>query len=40
MFDRGYNLTTAGTEVAMFREAALKIVNKHTINNRTEQAAE
>ncbi|MGI9379158.1 MAG: HpcH/HpaI aldolase family protein [Methyloligellaceae bacterium] len=40
MFDRGYNLTTAGTEVAMFREAALNIVHKHTANNRTEQAAE
>lgn len=40
MFDRGYNLTTAGTEVALLRESAINIVNQHTASNRAEQAAE
>lgn len=40
IFDRGFNLTTAGTEVALLREASLNIVQDHKANNRSEQAAE
>lgn len=40
MFDRGFNLTTAGTEVALLREAAVNIMKDHTVNNRANEAAE
>ena len=40
MFDRGFNLTTAGTEVALLREAAVNIMKDHTANNRANEAAE
>ena len=40
MFDRGFNLTTAGTEVALLREAAVNIMKEHTAHNRSSEAAE
>ena len=40
MFDRGYDLTTAGTEVALLREAAVNIIKDHVIRNGVNEAAE
>jgi len=40
MFDRGFNLTTAGSEVALLREAAVRIVKDHTAQNRSSEVAE
>jgi 4-hydroxy-2-oxoheptanedioate aldolase len=34
IFDRGYSLTTGGTEVALLRQAAVDIVNRHHDSNR------
>jgi 4-hydroxy-2-oxoheptanedioate aldolase len=33
MFDRGFQLTTAGSEVALLREVAVKIVREYMTNN-------
>ena len=40
IFDSGYNLTTAGTEVALLREAAQNLTKQHSATNRADQAAE
>ena len=33
MFDRGFQLTTAGSEVALLREVAVNIVREYTNKN-------
>ena len=40
LFNRGCALTTAGSEVAMLKNAATAIVQQHAANNRTNRAAE